>query len=358
MSRTRNVVREFFKDMARVSKTEEFFGFLGNRQGTVIADKYQNVWVLMFNGEVVKARNKVSPLLPRTPVAVGYTKEDPKLLQVLRVLNVYDKPTAPYIPPHSETHTWPGVDTVPVRAEQFLPGLAMPAGGMTVQYYGWYYNIDGDWYLANHQVFDLTDYIPASGAKWVSVEIDSAGAITYNESAAVGSRDLLGPSNLPSTPNTRVMLFAAKCYFGQQQVIKTEYDTDLFDPRFVPGGANARTIVWGEISGTLADQADLQSALDEKMDVVPVSENLTSQVDGVETHFTIDVGSAPPTIVAYLNGLRQLQTDVTIDEDGLGFTLAEAPLETDTLEAEYLAIPLQDSSGNILADSNGYILTL
>ena len=357
MSRARNVVKTFFGALARTQNSDEFFGFLGNRAGTVKADKYGNVWVLMFNGQVVKARNKVAPLLPRLPVAVGYTKDDPKLLQVLRVLNVYNNLQSPYVPPHADTHTWPGVDTVSIRAEQFLPGLAVPAGGMTVQYYGWPYSIDGVWHFANHKMHDFTSYIPASGAVWVGVEINAAGSITYNQSTSVESRDLLGPSNLAITPASRVLLFAVKCYVGQSEVIKTQYDSDLFDPRFVQGGGNARTIVWGEIAGTLADQTDLKNALDEKMSVVPVAENITDQVDGTETHFVISVLDAPPTIVVYLNGLRQLQTDVTLDEDGLGFTLAEAPLSTDILEVEYLATPLQDAGGGILSDSNGYILT-
>lgn len=230
-------IKKFFRNLATVKKSVEFFGFLGNAAGEVKADEYQNVWVILFNGQVIKARNKVAPNVARTFVVVGYLPDDPKLLQVLRVANLYDNSTAYYLPPHAGTHTWPGTDVVSIRAEQFLPGLAMPAGGMTVQFYGWPYKIADTWHLANHQTFDLTPYIPAAGATWVGIEIDAAGAITYNVSTAKDSRDLLLPEDIPVTPTDRKLLLAVKTYDGQTEVIKTEFDTDLFDIRFAIGGA-------------------------------------------------------------------------------------------------------------------------
>ncbi|HMW87548.1 MAG TPA: hypothetical protein PKD65_16105, partial [Nitrospira sp.] len=225
----------------------EFFGYLGNREGVVKADNLNNVWVLLFNGSVVKARNKVAPLVSRTPVAVGYTKEDPKLLQVLRVMNVYDRNTQPYLPPHAKSHSWPGADTVSIRAEQIVPGLALPSGGMVVKYYGWPYEIDGAWYYIRSREFDLTSYIPDTGAVWVSVEVDDAGDVTYVESDPADSKDLLTFAMLPVVPETRVMLFAVKCYTGQTEVVKTELDNDIFDPRLALHARKAAA-VWGEIT--------------------------------------------------------------------------------------------------------------
>lgn len=264
MSRDRNVVKQFFKSMSSELSGVEFFGYLGNREGVVKADNLNNVWVLLFNGSVVKARNKVAPLVSRTPVAVGYTKEDPKLLQILRVMNVYDRNTQPYLPPHAKSHSWPGADTVPVRAEQIVPGLALPSGGMVVKYYGWPYEIDGAWYYIRSREFDLTSYIPDTGAVWVSVEVDDAGDVTYVESDPADSKDLLTFSMLPTTPETRVMLFAVKCYTGQTEVVKTELDNDIFDPRLALHARKAAA-VWGEITGDIEDQTDLVEYIDDRM---------------------------------------------------------------------------------------------
>lgn len=264
MSRDRNVVKQFFKSMSNEISGVEFFGYLGNREGVVKADNLNNVWVLLFNGSVVKARNKVAPLVSRTPVAVGYTKEDPKLLQVLRVMNVYDRNTQPYLPPHAKSHSWPGADTVSIRAEQIVPGLALPSGGMVVKYYGWPYEIDGAWYYIRSREFDLTSYIPDTGAVWVSVEVDDAGDVTYVESDPADSKDLLTFAMLPVVPETRVMLFAVKCYTGQTEVVKTELDNDIFDPRLALHARKAAA-VWGEITGDIEDQTDLVEYIDDRM---------------------------------------------------------------------------------------------
>ena len=264
MSRDRNVVKQFFKSMSSELSGVEFFGYLGNREGVVKADNLNNVWVLLFNGSVVKARNKVAPLVSRTPVAVGYTKEDPKLLQVLRVMNVYDRNTQPYLPPHAKSHSWPGADTVSIRAEQIVPGLALPSGGMVVKYYGWPYEIDGAWYYIRSREFDLTSYIPDTGAVWVSVEVDDAGDVTYVESDPADSKDLLTFAMLPVVPETRVMLFAVKCYTGQTEVVKTELDNDIFDPRLALHARKAAA-VWGEITGDIEDQTDLVEYIDDRM---------------------------------------------------------------------------------------------
>lgn len=246
---TKNKVRTFFKKLARVEKDVIFYGFLGNAQGVVRANKNNDVWVVLFNGQVVKAQNKVAPLISRLPVAIGYSKDDPKLLQVLKVWNVYDKAPAPYIPPHGESHTWPKQDFVPVRQEQILAGLMMAAGGMTVQLYGFYYFLEGQFHFINHQVFDLTAYIPGDGAQWVNVEVDAAGDISYNAGDVVDARELLTPELVPPTPIAKKLLFSVKCYYGQVEVIQTDSDTDLFDPRFagMASGGTATHIEWANI---------------------------------------------------------------------------------------------------------------
>lgn len=332
MSRDRNVVKQFFKSMSNELSGVEFFGYLGNREGVVKADNLNNVWVLLFNGSVVKARNKVAPLVSRTPVAVGYTKEDPKLLQVLRVMNVYDRNTQPYLPPHAKSHSWPGADTVSIRAEQIVPGLALPSGGMVVQYYGWPYEIDGAWYYIRSREFDLTSYIPETGAVWVSVEVDDAGDITYTESDPAASKDLLTFAMLPVVPETRVMLFAVKCYTGQTEVVKTELDNDIFDPRLTLHARQAAA-VWGEITGTITDQTDLISYLnsligsfviDLPVKTTPVNDDRFVLGDSEDSYATAQVTwtNIKATLKAYFDTLYQA---------ALGYTAENTSNKTDAM---------------------------
>lgn len=353
MSNSENIVKKFFKDAARSTKTTEFIGFLGNHEGTIKADKFSNVWVILLNGSVVKARNKVAPLTPRTPVAVGYSKDDPKLLQVLRVLNVYDKPTQPYIPPHSDTQTWPGADTLPVRPEQFLPGLALPSDPMVVQFYGWFYKISGVWYVARSQSFDFTSYVPASGALWVSVEMDAAGDITYVESDPADSRDFLTLDLIPDTPSTRALLFAVKCYAGQSEVIKTKTDTDLFDPRFAMPVSSS--VAWGNITGDIEDQTDLVAYVESLLTglwddrgnfdasggaypssggsgaggAIKKGDIWTVSVAG--TLPTSKVVEAGDTVRALVDEATNTQADWAIGQNNIGYTAENSANKTDTM---------------------------
>ena len=332
MSRDRNVVKQFFKSMSSELSGVEFFGYLGNREGVVKADNLNNVWVLLFNGSVVKARNKVAPLVSRTPVAVGYTKEDPKLLQVLRVMNVYDRNTQPYLPPHAKSHSWPGADTVSIRAEQIVPGLALPSGGMVVKYYGWPYEIDGAWYYIRSREFDLTSYIPDTGAVWVSVEVDDAGDVTYVESDPADSKDLLTFAMLPVVPETRVMLFAVKCYTGQTEVVKTELDNDIFDPRLALHARKAAA-VWGEITGDIEDQTDLVSyfnallgsyVIDLPVKTTPVNDDRFVFGDSEDSYTTTQVtwANVKATLKAYFDTLYQA---------ALGYTAENSANKTDAM---------------------------
>lgn len=244
-------LKQFFRRMAHVESDVIFYGFLGNAAGTIKADNNGNVYVILFNGQVVIARNSVAPMIPRLPVALGYSRQDQKLLRVLKVWNVYDEIGSPEVQPHGETHTWPNPDFIPVRQEQILPGLMLAIGSMNVQLYGFYYFLDGQYHLVNHQTFDLTSYVPGTEALWVSVEIDAAGVITYNSGTSVASRDLLVPELIPVTPSDRKLLFSVKCYEGQTLILQTSEESDLFDPRFagVASGGVASTVSWVDIEG-------------------------------------------------------------------------------------------------------------
>lgn len=353
MSRSKNLVKNFFKDLSSEKKAVEFPGFLGNHAGTIKADDYGNVWVILFNGKQVKVRNNVAPLVPRTPVVVGYSKDDPKLLQVLRVWNVYDRNTEPYLPPHAKTHTWPGADTVNIREEQFLPGLALPAGDMTVQFYGWYYKIAGQWYLAPAQLIDLASYVPASGAIWVSVEIDAAGDITYVESDSQDNRYLLTLADIPETPKTRALLFAVKCYAGQTEVIKSEILNDIFNPRMAYSAAES--VEWGDIGGTVTNQTDLVSYIDSRLvglwddrgnydasgGAYPSSGGsgtagaiLKGDIWTISVAGTLPTGQAVEvgdTVRALVNAPGNTQANWAISQNNIGYVAENSANKTDTM---------------------------
>lgn len=250
MTTSATQVRNLFRRLAKVDTEPVFYGFLGDAHGVIKADEFGNVNVILFNGQVIVARNNVAPLISRLPVAVGYDKRDPKLLRVLKVWNVYENIGTPEVQPHGGSHTWPAPDFVPVRQEQILPGLAMAAGGMLVQLFGFYYFLAGQYHIVNHQTFDLTPYIPTSGAQWVNVEVDAASVISYNVGSLVANRDVLLPEDIPATASNKKLLVSIKCYEGQVDIIQTEFSTDIFDPRLsgYSTGGPATSVAWDDIA--------------------------------------------------------------------------------------------------------------
>lgn len=224
-------INKSFKKLLSTRKDVEIPAFLGNLAGTVKADNDSNVYVVLFNGEVVTVRNVRVPNVSRLPVVIGYDSNNPTLLQVIRARNTFVNPIYPDVPEHSAaTHQWPNPDVLWVRGEQIMPGLAIPSG-LTVEFVGFVYYLSG-WYLLENQTIDLSGEVPASGANYVLVEVDNAGAITFNAGASVASREVLTHDDIPTPTANKMPLFAVKMYVGQTEILKSLLQSDIVDLRW------------------------------------------------------------------------------------------------------------------------------
>jgi hypothetical protein len=81
--------------------------------------------------------------------------------------------------------------------------------------------------------------------------------------------------------------------------------------------------------------------------------DLTSQVNGTETHFTFTPAAAAITV--FIDGVADLVGNVTMDLDDLGFTLATAPSSTSTLQILRMT-SVSGGSGHTIQD-NGSAMT-
>jgi hypothetical protein len=153
------------------------------------------------------------------------------------------------VPDHG--HLWGDSDNPAwIRQEQFLSGgIPSAAGGMIAQFGGCVFLLDSLFHILDNQEFDLTAYIPVSGARWVNVETNSSKVITYNEGDSVASREMLTYENIPLTASSKKLLFSIKTYSGQTRIIQGTADTDIFDPRFsgIATGGHATSIDWSDI---------------------------------------------------------------------------------------------------------------
>ncbi|MCX6057734.1 MAG: hypothetical protein NTW69_06255 [Chloroflexi bacterium] len=310
-------LKKSFKKLIETRKDIQVPAFMGNLQDVVKADENSNVYVVLQNGEVLTVRNTRVPNVNRLPVIVGYDVERPNVLQVLRARDIYIDPPFPEVPDHAgETHQWPKHDTLWVRGEQFLPGLVIPSTGLSVSFIGFVYYVNG-WHEIRNQDIDFTSVIPTSGAKYVLVEVDEIGTVTLNSGAVVGGRELLVPENIPNPSAGKYPLFAVKVYIGQTGILKSGNYTDIMDLRLSGYAESAGMTLWSSIMGRPTE----------------ITENLSSQITGTATHFTL-AHTATEKVKVWC-GVRQHMTSYYMDDDDAGFTLSYAPTLFDSLLVEY-----------------------
>jgi hypothetical protein len=232
----------------------EMPAFLGNLKGVVKADNNGNVNVVLFNGTEMVVRNDKAPLEKGLPVVVGYDKSD-STFRVLKMRKAYHNPPYVELPAHAEkNHQWPNLDTLWVRPEQILSGIAIPESGMVVQFVGFVYYLNG-FHLLNTQSIDLTTEIPASGANYVLVQADEDQVISFETGASKASREVLEYEDIPEPAAGNKPLFAVKMYLGQTRIIKENFDTDIIDLRW------AGHSIGGGGASSLDELSDVNSSL-------------------------------------------------------------------------------------------------
>lgn len=239
------------KDQARKNAARqplEFKAVLGRAAGAVKADA-ENVYVTLYNGDVITVYNERVPRVPYRKIIVGYDERDPHLLQVLRFDNVYNSRPHPNLPNHKDSHKWYGYDPVEIYDQQIMHLLPRAGTGLVVRVHGGDYFCNGTDCILKNMDVDMTDEIPLTGAEWVNVEADENGAITFTHGANKASREMLLPTDRPARSAFRKLLYSAKIYAGQTQFIQTSKDTDIFDPRFTgyASGGEATSIEWANI---------------------------------------------------------------------------------------------------------------
>lgn len=237
-------IEKTFADMLPKGWVGKYAAFMGNANGTVKANKYNDVYVIKHDRSVEIVRNTRVPNQAKLAVIVGYDDQNPTLLQVLREVNAYQKPPYSPIAEHADpNHTRWGRDPVFVSKEQITDLLPYPVGftGLTVQLRGGKYYLNGD-HILDNTIIDFSGELPASGACWVLAEVDEAKVITLRAGSTLASREVLSPEDIPAPATDKKRLFAVKCYYGQTRIVQNKTMQDIYILHDVPGeGGTAGT---------------------------------------------------------------------------------------------------------------------
>lgn len=286
-----NPARKFIRKLNnRFSKKQDEL----KRVPAEIGDGIGNIDVPGMDGFIyVRINNKPVPVFNNrvpnqngTAVWVGYSAEEPQLLQVLSTRS--ESPAGAlsgyvgYAP--ARRYEWHAVHGgqdplyVHIRAmtplrlsvSDTVPTPSTPPQLLVNLYRGFVYNGER-YYRIDRQDIDIGEHKPTTPgmAAFVLVTIDDSGSIVQTKGDEVDI-DSLAITDLPAIPaNTTFVCGAVRVYYGQEKVQEGRTNTDFVDLRFTSsfsfssGGGGGGT--WGSITGTLSDQTDLQAALDGKL---------------------------------------------------------------------------------------------
>jgi len=184
----------------------------GNRAGVVNADNGR-IWVRFSNGTEARVLNGLAPLAFDRHILVGRLRSQPNIWRVVEIRESYIESASNTVQAHHEQHEFkdatPAFDIVWSNRKQILSATIFVSDStlFKVRVYGGLFPIPGGWALAQgtdgsvtYPDIDLSSYLPATGAKYVSIEADSSGALVINEGATVESMELFTFADVPVCP--------------------------------------------------------------------------------------------------------------------------------------------------------------
>ena len=170
--------------------------FLGNAAGVVrVAGRDHYVYARLWSGELIQAFNGSVQAIADLPVTVVYRAGR---YAIAGARNLYDDPTFSGLPDGAQDQLqWPSPGALFLREEQFLPGLILPAGGLLIQIYGVTISTADGHRRIPTQTYDLSSYLPVSGARYALVEFSLDGDVQFSVGAVRSARADLTPADIP-----------------------------------------------------------------------------------------------------------------------------------------------------------------
>lgn len=343
---------------------------MGDGNGGLLVSGQSDFIYCQIGDKVAAVYNNRVPNQIGLSIWIGRTPEEPNLFQVLSTRSavpagVDGSYVNGYAP--AKRYEWHAVgggqDPLAVHLRAFTP-LKLSVSDTPPETLEVYVNLyrgfiwtGAQFKAVARQDIDLYSYIPTTinKAAFVLITISNTGVPVMTKGSEVDI-DALVITDIPALPGgTRFICGAVRVYYGQTKVQEGRTNTDIFDARYVWSPDNG-TALWGDLTGTLSDQADLQSALDAaSKNNYLITEDLTAQITGSTAHFDISI-VALSRVHVYGN-LRQQPADVTMDSDFLGFTLSYTPTTNDKLIVDYYPESVEsfmyDDANNILVDDTG-----
>jgi hypothetical protein len=156
------------------------------------------------------------------------------------------------MPPHHILHEYLGVDQVNFDFRQLTTLRVYAAGALTVGVLSGLLPRPGADLVVPTQTIDLASHVPASGALYCLISVDSAGAIVGTDGVATTGVFSLTLGDIPDTPAGNFRLAAVRLYTGQTVISESTSKNDIRDLRWpqerlaseTPGATTALTVYY------------------------------------------------------------------------------------------------------------------
>lgn len=234
-SRLRQVLKKVQKP--QTGWLDLFPAVIGLRDGTVLTGKNGLIWVRnLLNGQELTVYNFVVPNKPTLQVEVGRRVDQLGLWQVKGALETYDTPAGGFsVPYHAEQHQFPnGGDTVFINRKQItaLTVLVKDGENFIVQVYGAVVRTATGIAKINTQAVDLSSYVPATGAVYLSIESDDDGVVSVHDGTGFAAPAVATVDDVPVPEAGKYMLAFILLWEGMEElkddqiVVPIALDTD------------------------------------------------------------------------------------------------------------------------------------
>lgn len=177
---------------------------LGNHEGVVSAGQRGRDYARLSNGQVIIVYNNIAPERFDTHVKIGISKSLPGVWQVMEVREVYQLPATGFISNHAAQHMLGADDMLPVHRQQIMQFTAFVSDGpgFLVQLFGGHLLTTAGFCLVDHQIVDVSTYLPASGegALWLNLNADVEGVVSIQAGDPIEDVGLADVTTVPIPP--------------------------------------------------------------------------------------------------------------------------------------------------------------
>lgn len=318
----------------------------GNRAGVVDAGSGR-IWVRFSNGTEARVLNGLAPLAFDRHILVGRLRSQPNIWRVVEIRESYVESASNTVPAHHEQHEFkdstPAFDIVWANRKQIISATLLVSDSVLfkVRVYGGLFPIPGGWALADstdgstaHPDLDLSSYIPTTGAKYVSIESDSSGALVVHPGNTVETMELFTFNDVPTVPpGSRligfVMLFESMTELLNEHIFlpglfMTDYE--VLESGYQITNAAADTPLDADEFGfwDVVDEAfkkitwaDLSTSLSATTEATPAHEHTLARWNGASGQTTFDLPDYWNEITGvFMNGLQEDPLVYSLSSDG------------------------------------------